>query len=165
MTLEQERNYWRYHSRRHEATVKDRGDYDDLKTKAAEADRLRQAQETAAEKAVREASEQARAAALAEHRPALVAAEFRAAAAGRIDAARLATLTEDIDLTRYLGANGAVDVAKVTAKVAAWAPPEQERRAGVKPDPTQGARNGKTSGTDVGREMFENRRGRKPAAS
>lgn len=163
MTVEQREAYWKHQARRHEKTVKDRSDYDELKAKAADADKLRKERETETQKQIREAGEKARADALAESTPRLVQAEFRAAAGGRIDAERLATLTEDIDLGRYVRADGSVDLDKVAAKVAAWAPPKDDPRT-VKPDPTQGARNTKTTGTDVGREMFDARRRRKPAA-
>lgn len=131
-------------------------DYGDLKAKAAEADQLRKEQETAAEKALREAVEKAKADAQAELRPKLVEARFHAAAAGRIEPDRLATLTEDLDMSRYLKDDGSVDVDKITAKVEAWTPVKEEPR-GPKPDPTQGARNTKTTGIDVGREMSQAR--------
>jgi hypothetical protein len=162
MTDAQQAAYWKSHARRHEAVVKSRADYDELKAQAAEAKKLRKERESETEKLIREAGEQAAAAARAEVAPQLVMAEFRAAAAGgRIDAARLATLTEDIDLTRFLTKDGTVDVDRITAKVEAWAPAAEQRKPAPKPDPTQGARNTKTSGTDVGREMYESRR--KPA--
>lgn len=164
MSGEQREAYWRHQAKKHEKTVKDQSDYGDLKTKAAEADRLRQEQETAAEKAVREAVEKARADTIAELRPQLVEARFHAAAAGRIDPDRLAALTEDIDMSRYLKDDGSVDVDKVAAKVEAWAPKKEEQRS-PKPDPTQGSRNTKTSGIDVGREMSQARHKKKPAPS
>lgn len=176
MTADQRENYWKFHSRKHEDTVRDLrtryADYDALAAKAAEADRLRQQVETETEKALREATEKARQEAIAQLRPALVAAEFRAASAGRIDAERLATLTEDIDLSRYLKQDGSVDLDKVTAKVDAWAPPPPPAdpneppapRRGVRADPSQGATGNKATGTDLGREMFEARRKRQPTA-
>lgn len=168
MSDKEQAAYWKHHARRHEDTVKARSDYDELKAKADEADRLRQQVETGAEKALREATENARKTALQEFSPRLVAAEFRAASAGRIEADRLATLTDDIDMSRYLKADGSVDLDKVTAKVDAWAPkpPPPDPNAppppprGVKADPSQGARGGKVTGTDLGREMFANRRGK-----
>lgn len=169
MSAEQQVAYWKFHSRKHEDAARDLrsqyADYDTLRAKAAEADRLRQERETESEKAVREATKTARLAALQEVRPQLVAAEFRAASAGRIDAARLATLTEDIDMSRYLKSDGSVDLEKVAAKVDAWAPEldstaTEPPKRGVKPDPSQGSRGTKTTGADVGREMFEARRKR-----
>lgn len=163
MTVEQQRDYWKHQARKHEDTAKSRADYGDLKAKAAEADKLRKERESEHEKAVREAAEKAAAEARAAMIPQVVSARFAAAAAGRIDPDRLATLIDDIDMTRYLKEDGAVDVEKVAAKVNAWAPPKEEPKK-LQPDPTQGARNTKTTGTDAGRAMFDARRGKKPAA-
>ncbi len=121
----------------------------DLRAKAAEADRLRKERETETEKAIREAEERGRNAALAESRPRLVLAEIRAAAAGRIDPSRLDDLVDDIDLGRYVRDDGSVDVERVRRKVDAWSPPKQEpdkpdepeKPSGPRrprPDPTQG---------------------------
>ena len=136
-------------------------DYDDLKRKAAELDKVKRDQESETEKAVRVAREEGLAAGRAEVRPGLVGAEFRAAAAGRIDAERLATLTEDIDMSRYLLDSGDVDVEKVAKKVDAWAPPVDPEKEKEKPprrprpDPSQGSSGKKTtSGMAAGREMF-----------
>lgn len=119
----------------------------ELRTKAAEADRLRKERETETEKAIREAREEGRSAALAEARPRLVLAEIRAAAAGRIDPSRLDDLVDDIDLSRYLGEDGSVDVERVRRKVDAWAPPapakddkphdEKPAARRPRPDPSQ----------------------------
>ncbi len=136
-------------------------DYEDLKKKATELDKVKREQESETEKAVREAREEGLNAGRAEVRPTLVAAEFRAAAAGRIDADRLATLTDDIDMSRYLLDSGAVDVDKVAKKVDAWAPPPDPDKEKDKaprrprPDPSQGSSGKKTtSGMAAGREMF-----------
>lgn len=147
-------------------------DYDDLKQKAADFDKLQREQETANEKAVREAREEGIKQGRAETRPALVDAEFRAASAGRIDHSRLATLTEDIDLTRYLLPDGSVDTERVAKKVDAWAPPAPKENppppAGPKrprPDPTQGAGSPQTSTGDRGLAEAERRFGKKTPAS
>lgn len=172
MTDREQVAYYKFHSRKHEGTVKDLraqyADYDQLKAKAEEADLLRKERETDQEKALREATDQTRKSVMDEFSSRLVAAEFRAASAGRIDADRLATLTEDIDMSRYLKADGAVDLDKVTAKVDAWSPKPDPNAPppppqGVRPDPSQGPRGGKA--TLSGREMFEARRKRQPASS
>ena len=175
MTADQQISYWKFHSRKHEDSVRDLrnqyADYDAIKAQAADAARLRQQVETDAEKALREATENARKTALDEFSPRLVAAEFRAASAGRIESDRLATLTEDIDMSRYLKADGSVDLDKVSAKVDAWAPkpappdpnaPPPPPR-GVKPDHSQGARGGKVGLT--GREMYEARHPKRTPSS
>lgn len=97
-------------------------DYDTLKAEAAEAARLRKEQETASEKAVREAREQAVAEERTKSAPRLVGAEFRAAAKGVLTDAQRDAFLEDADLTKYLNDKGEVDVAKVEAKVKALAP-------------------------------------------
>lgn len=101
-------------------------DYDELKRKAADADRLAQERETEAEKAVRTAREEGKADGLKAMQPKLVLAELRAVSAGRVDAARFAELTEDLDLSKYLDTNGEVDMDRVKRKVDAWAPPKQD---------------------------------------
>lgn len=156
-----------------DAIVKDRlarerekfADYAELKRKAAEHDKLTRERETEHEKAIREAREKAEQDATAAIRPKLVMAEFRAAAAGKIEPERLATLTEDIDLTRYLKDDGSVDLDKITAKVGAWTPQSAEPlKTTPKPDRSQGSQGSvKTTGVDKGRAMYGNRRGRRPA--
>ena len=170
MTIEQQREYWKHqakkhesNAKKHESTVKKQSDYDELKTKAAEADRLRQERETENEKAVREAAEKARVEARAEMLPQLVSARFAAAAAGRIEADRLVTLTEDIDMTRYLRDDGTVDVDKVAAKVEAWAPKPSEPRT-PRPDPSQGSGRGPApTGAEKGLAEVERRYGKQTA--
>lgn len=169
MTAEQAANYWRAQARKHERTVKQRQDYDQLKADSAELARLRQQTETDTERATREAASTARAEVRTEMGERLVLAEFRAASGGRISADRLATLTEDIDLRRYLDDAGEVDTDRIATKVAAWAPapegdPEPPAPTRPRPDPSQGSRGGtKVSGTAAGRDMFAARR-RRPTA-
>lgn len=156
-----------------DAIVKDRlarerekyADYAELKRKAAEAERLTRERETEHEKAVREAAEKAQQDATAAIRPKLVMAEFRAAAAGKITPERLATLTEDIDLNRYVKDDGSVDLDKITAKVGAWTPaPTEPPRTTPRPDRSQGSQGSvKSTGVDKGREMHRNRRGKSRA--
>lgn len=140
------------------------GDLDELKAKADRLEQLERERESESEKLRREAAEAAEAAAIAKMRPQLVAAEFRAAAAGRIDAERLATLTEDIDYGKYVDDQGVIDNEKIQKKVAAWAPTPEPPR-GPRPDHSQGPRNNQTSGLSVGWEMFEARRGKRPATT
>lgn len=97
-------------------------DYDDLKVKAAEAEKLRQERETENEKAVREARETAAAEERAKNAPLLVSAEFRAAAKGVLTKEQTTALLEDLDLSKFLTATGEVDTAKVEKKVTAFAP-------------------------------------------
>ncbi|KQQ22539.1 hypothetical protein ASF48_04975 [Rathayibacter sp. Leaf299] len=55
MTVEQREAYWRHYARRHEATVKSRGDYDQLKADSEELARIRAEGQTDQEKALEEA--------------------------------------------------------------------------------------------------------------
>lgn len=119
-------------------------DYDEIKTKLAEVEKANQ---TESEKAIAAAKEEARQAALAEAAPRLVAAEFRAAAAGRMTAEQLKELTEDLDMSKYLTESGEVDVERIKKKVDALAPAEKKaapsfgggaRKAADKPEPGAG---------------------------
>lgn len=134
----------------------------ELRKQAAEADKLRKERETETEKAIREAEERGRTAALAATAPRLVLAEMRAAAAGRIDPDRFDTLTEDLDLSKYLTDAGGVDLERVQRKVAAWAPAPKQQDADPppappsaprrpRPDPTQGTGRPPTGDADRGR--------------
>lgn len=168
MTPVEQAAYWKDKARKHETVVKKRGDYDQLKADSDQLKKLRKEHETDTERATREAADKARADTMAKVGRQLVMAEFRAAAGGRIDAERLAVLTDDLDPGRYLDDDGNVDGDRVAAKVAAWAPasttPPPPRTP--KPDHSQGARGGdKPKGTDAGREMFAARRKRPAPAT
>lgn len=122
-------------------------DYNDLKARADEADKLRKEQETASEKAVREAREQAAAEERAKNAPRLVSAEFRAAAKGVLDADTVAGLLEDLDLTKYLTDKGEVDVEKVEKRVNSLAPKSHDTKgSGRFPDLGQGRRGEQVKG-------------------
>lgn len=127
MTAVEQAAYWKFHARQHESRVKAMGDYDDIKSKAAQYDALSDASRTDQERAVETAKAEGKAAALQEAAPRLVRAEFRAAAKGVLtDAARDAIL-EDLDFSKYLTDKGEVDEAKVAAKVTALAPAGPQR--------------------------------------
>lgn len=153
MTVVQQAAYWKFQARKHEQTARDRGDYDDLKAKAAEADRLRQERETEAEKQVREAREQARAEALRESAPRLVAAEFRAALSGRLSDDQRDALIEDINPDRYLNADGTVDIAKVRERADKIAPVSRAPR----PDHSQGGRESSQRGSQSVAQVMADR--------
>ena len=94
-------------------------DYDDLKSKLEE---IEAANATEAEKAAKAAREEGRKEALGATAPRLVAAEFKAAAKGRMEPAALTALLEDLDLSKFLDDKGEVDVDRIEKKVAALAP-------------------------------------------
>jgi hypothetical protein len=126
MTVEQQAAYWRTQARKHEDRVKAVGltpeQVKELRDKATKHDALERELMSDKDKAVAEARESARREARAEVLPALVAAEFRAAAGNRIESARLATILEPLDLSKFLTDNGEVDTDKVTAYVNGVAP-------------------------------------------
>lgn len=154
MTGEQRENYWKHQARKHEATVKARGDYDDLKAKAAKHDALERELMSDKDKAVAEAKDSARAEAFAAVTPRLVAAEIRAAAAGRIEADRLAGLIAPLGDMAWFIKDGEVDTDKVSAFVNASAAPAAQQQKG----PTaqgQGRRDSSTGPSLAsGRELY-----------
>ena len=66
MTVAEQAAYWKHQSRKHESRVQSMGDYADLKKKAAAFDKSRAEAQTEQEKAVQEAHEKGRQAALSE---------------------------------------------------------------------------------------------------
>lgn len=122
MTDAQQAAYWKHQSRKHENTAKARGDYDELRARAAKADELEAAARTEAEKAVAAARKEAEAETRKALAPGLVRAEFRAAAKGVLSDEQRDALLEDLDLSKYLTDKGEVDEAKVANKVKAFAP-------------------------------------------
>lgn len=153
MAPEQQAAYWRFHARKHEDRVKQMADYDALKTAADELAQIKAANATDQEKAVMAAREEAAAEARREALPRLVRAEFKAAAAGRLDAARIDAIVEPLDLTKFATDTGEVDEAKVAAYVDGIAPTKPHI-----PDLGQGRRPGKPGPSVAsGREMYESR--------
>jgi hypothetical protein len=132
---------------------RDRADYDDLKADAEKWRTHKDATATPDEKARETAWAEARAEERAALTPELVRAEFRAAAKGILSDQQRDALLEDLDLAKYLTAAGAVDVAKVEAKVTALAPTEPRR---VRfPDLGQGPRPGSVQpGVAAGRDLY-----------
>lgn len=157
MPAEQQVAYWKHQSRKHEQRASRTADYDDV---VAERDRLKQATLSDSEKAIEaaktEAAEAARAEARKEALPALVRAEFKAAAAGKIPADRLAGILEPLDLTKFLTAGGGeVDTDKVQQYVDGLAPDGKKW-----PDMGQGRRGDaqKSTGVGAGRSLYGDRR-------
>ncbi|MFF4952854.1 hypothetical protein [Streptomyces chattanoogensis] len=95
------------------------------KQAAAELDRFRQAQMTEQEKAIEQARQEARRAALSEVGTSLAEAEVRAQAAS----AGVSVPTDYLDLARFVGEDGRADREKVTAFISSLpkpTPPEPE---------------------------------------
>lgn len=126
MTLEQQVAYYKTTSRKHEDRVKAIGltpeQVKELRDKATRHDALERELMSDKDKAVAEARDTAKAEARAELIPSLVSAEFRAAAGDRIEADRMATILEPLDLSKFVTDSGVVDTAKVAAFVDGVAP-------------------------------------------
>ena len=117
---EAEAKKWQALARKHEERAKANSNA------AKELEELRKASMTEQEKAVEAAKAEARTAALREVGNRIVDAEFRAAAAGRLDKERVDALLEGLDRSRFITDDGEVDTEKVAAYV--------ER---ITPEPTQ----------------------------
>jgi hypothetical protein len=142
MTLGQQVEYWKAQSRKHEQGVKSMSDYDDLKTKAAEYQKLVEASKTEQEKAIDAAAKEAREATLKEVGSRLVDAQFTVAAAGRLDGDRLSALLDGVDRTRFMKDDGSADADKVKAFVDSVAPAQKQQEQ--RHDFGQGSRQGST---------------------
>src|SRR5690349_21508203 len=70
------------------------------------------------EKAVAEAEQRGVQSATAKVGARLVRAEFRAAAAGRVETDALSAYLEDVDLTKFLGDDGEPDTKAIEARIA-----------------------------------------------
>lgn len=126
MTAEQREAYWRHHARRHEDTVKARADYDELKAKAAEFDKLQAAQMSEQQRAVAEAEQRARTAVLGEAGPKAAEAALRIALqlAKGLDKTEVDRIVGPLNCNYFLAADGmSVDTDKVTAYLTTIAAP------------------------------------------
>lgn len=113
--LREEVAKWKAQARKHEDRAKAN------MTASKELESLRQQTMTETERAIAEASAQAVAETTRRYTSGIVAAEIRAAAAGRdID---VTTLLEAVDPTAFVGDSGEVDTAAVAAWVSRLAPP------------------------------------------
>lgn len=143
MTAQQQAAYWKHQARRHEDRAKQapsEAELTELRAAKEERDQLRQAQMTDAEKAVEAARAEGEKTARLALAPDLVAAEFRAQAAGRIPG--LDALVEDLNHAKFLTAEGRPDHDAISARVQALIPAEDEQKQDRRgPDLEQGYRN------------------------
>lgn len=161
MTDGQRAEYYKSMSRKWEDRAKARDDYDDLKQKASEFDKLRESQQSEQERAVAQAraegaSEAAKAAA---DRTAATVMRTLLTSAGR-EPETAAALVKATNLAAFIR-DGDVDVDALAehVKLIAPAPVKEPAWSG---DLGQGRRTTtKTTGTSLGRDMFADRR--KPA--
>lgn len=109
--------------------------------KAKAYDELKASQMSEQEKAVEQAKADARAEAFRETAPERVRLAFEAVAGSRLTADQIEEFLEDVDTTRYLTDTGAVDRERVTKKVDALAPKQDEDTSrDLFPDLGQGKR-------------------------
>jgi hypothetical protein len=152
MTGEQREAYWKFHARKHEERATATADRDTI---AAELAALKARTQTDEEKAVEAAKTAAKAEGRRELLPALVQAEFRAAAGGRLAKEQIEVILAPLDPTKFLTADGGqVDTDKVQQYVDGIAP------AGKKwPDMGQGKRGTSqaTAGVSAGRALYADR--------
>lgn len=109
----------------------------------AELAEFRMSQMSEHEQAIEKARAEARAEALVEAGASIAAAEFRAAAAGRLEEAQLSTLLEGLDAKAFITEDGQVDAERIRSFMDGIAPPADQRRQGI--DLAQGARNESTA--------------------
>jgi hypothetical protein len=162
MTVEQERNYWKHQSRRHENAWKARSDYDELKAKADQYDQLAAASRTEHERALDDARAQARReadeAARRQYGGLMVEAAFARASAGRMNEDQLTSLLDGLDRNRFLADDGTVDTDRVTQFIACIAPAQQQDGTRRAPDMGQGRRPvEQPRGVDAGRSLWAER--------
>lgn len=168
MTPEQKAEYWRHKARIHEDRSKAFGDLTpeavaELRTKADRHDALERELLSDKDKAVLEAQEAAKAETLKAVTPKLVAAEFKAAAAGRIEADRLKEIIEPLDLSKFLTSKGEVDEVKVASYVNGIAPASPPKPRGPSSVGLGNRQHSDGSPGDQGRAMAAKRFG-SPAA-
>lgn len=168
MTAEQQANYWKAQSRKHEQRAKTFGnltaeDLATLRDKATKHDALEAELMSDRDKAIAEARETAEREAKSGLLPKLVNAEFRAAAAGKVAADKLAAALEFTDTAKFVK-DGEVDAEKVAKFIESIAPAQQTAKKG----PSSfglGSRQQSGSGPgDQGRAQAEKRFGTKTSA-
>lgn len=89
----------------------------ELRATQAELKKLREASQTETEKALAEAEQRGKTAALGQVGTRLARAELRAAAAGKVDAATLDGFLEYADLSRFVTEDGEPDAKAITAAI------------------------------------------------
>ena len=111
---------WQALARKHEDRAKSNAE------KAKGYDELKQSQMSEQEKAVEQAKAEARTEAFRATAPERVRLAFEAVAGTRMTAEQIDEFLEDVDTTKYLTDEGAVDRERVAKKVDALAPAKQE---------------------------------------
>lgn len=123
---------WKALARKHEERAKANA------AAQAELDKLREATASEQERAIITARTEAKSEAAREFGSRLAEAQFRVAAAGRLDSDQLDGLLEVVDLGRFVDDNGDPDIDAITAAVSRVAP-KQVAGDATPPDDHQGA--------------------------
>lgn len=174
MTVPQQASYWKARARANEAGQRAaQAALEAAKPKIEGYDALEASTKTDQERAVENAKKEADAAARADERSrgslALVGAEFRAAAKGVLAPEALAGLLEDIDRSKYVLADGTVDLERIEKRVTELAPKPADPAAPLERKPAdlgQGRRTpAATSGLDTGKALYEQTHPRKTAST
>jgi alanyl-tRNA synthetase len=167
MTVDQQAAYWKHQSRKHEERARSREDYDAVKAKAAELDKIREQQMSETEKAVTKAREEAlaegkrQAAAEVNSKYTRAMLEMALTSRGR-STEQVETLLRHVNFESYV-ANGEPDTDAIAAYADSIAGPVTGGGQGRGPDHGQGARGqqGKATGLDAGAAMYRERHGAK----
>lgn len=165
MTVDQQAAYWKHQSRKHEERARSRDDYDAVKAKAAELDKIREQQMTEQEKAVTKAREEAlaegkrQAAAEVNSKYTRAMLEMALTSRGR-NPEQVETLLRHVNFESY-ATNGEPDTDAIAAYADSIAGPVTGGGQGRGPDHGQGNRGqqGKATGLEAGAAMFRERHG------
>lgn len=121
---------WKAEAEKHKALARKHEDRAKANAAAAkELEQVRAASMSDIEKAVAQAKAEGKTEGLAAAATKVVAAEFKAAAAGRLDAPALATLLDGLNLVAFVDESGEVDAEKVQSFVDGIAPATPEPTA------------------------------------
>ena len=164
MTVEQREAYWKHQARKHETTAKARSDYDELAAKAAQWDEAQRAQQSPDERAVTDAVEaakaEARAQVLAEVADERVRAAFTGNPAARsIDPQALDKFLGRVNLTSFVGNDGAVDTDAVADSLSLLTPADTANQRTNRSTHQGYQRHTGASSTAAGAAMFQARQG------
>lgn len=164
MTVEQREAYWKHQARKHESTAKARADYDDLAAKAAQWDAAQREQQSPDERAVAGAVEaakaEARAQVLAEVADERVRSAFTGNPAARaIDPQALEKFLGRVNLSSFVGDDGAVDTDAVADSLSLLTPADTASKRPPRLTHQGYQRHAGASSTAAGAAMFQARQG------
>lgn len=166
MTTEQQKEYFKHQSRKSQDLLAKLPTVEEakrLREAEQELEQLKRQQMSDQERQIAEARDQAKKDVAAEMGDRLAAAEFRAAARGRIPA--LDALLEDLNLAKFLGEDGSPDLEAIQKRVDALVPaaPEGGQNPNPNPDLEQGAGKPPGSGASVaaGADLYDQYKKRK----